>query len=55
LNLCCSYMYQVRIYGSFWLPFLSMKWTNSSMYLTTLYYASSCWGAKTNTKSFNTE
>jgi hypothetical protein len=25
LNLCCSYMYQVRIYGSFWLPFLSMK------------------------------
>jgi len=56
-NLSCSKVFlniAVRLYGSFRPPFWSMKSTNSSQCLTSVYKAWSCLGARTISFPFNT-
>jgi len=57
-NLSCSKLHlniDVRMYGSIGLPFLSMKSTNSSLCLTSVYEAWSCLGARTISLPFDTQ
>src|SRR5882757_546466 len=57
-NSSCSKVHlniDLRMYGSFGPPFLSMKSTNSSQCLTSVYEAWSCFGARTISLPFDTQ
>jgi hypothetical protein len=56
-NTSCSMVHlniDLRLYGSLWPPFLSMKSTNSTQCLSSVYTAWSCLGASTISLPFDT-